>query len=138
VGGRRAEGEVVELTISRLLYECTKMGWKPKEFYEETLSDIQIAIASHYDRIEFETIERLTVLRRLTYVIVNTTGFSEKEIELSQILEFPHERSERVKKEDANKYSQDEIDKRLAKWNEDGPGFKKGKDASATLLSMVK
>jgi len=114
------------------------MGWKPNEFYEETVSDIQIALAAHYDRVDFETIERMSVLRRLTYCIINTGGFIEKEVKESQILELPHERAKRLKEEDVNKYSQNEIKERLERWSKEGPGFKNAKDASKSLLKLVK
>lgn len=114
------------------------MGWKPAEFYNETLADAQIALAAHYDRVEYETIQRMSLLRRLTYVIANTSGFTKKEIKESDILELPNERAERMRQKAANQFSQEEIDERLARWAKEGPGIKGGKDASDILMKLVK
>src|SRR5690606_25642949 len=114
------------------------MGWKPEDFYRETLADIQIALAAHYDRIEFEATNQMSVLRRLTYFIVNTNGFLKKEIGMNEILELPNERAERLRRKAANQFTQEEIDKWLKRWQAEGPEIPNGVDATQDLMMLMK
>lgn len=135
--GKQRDGHLIELTVDRLLYECCKMGWKPADFYNETISDIQIALAAYYDKVEFDMLDQKKTLRRLTYFIVNTGGFVSKEIEESQILELPHERAERERKKEENKYSDEKVADILDQWKKEGPGFERSENADKLLLSMI-
>lgn len=114
------------------------MGWKPAEFYAETVADIQIALAAHYDRVEYEATQLITLHRRLTYFIVNTGGYVKREIAESEIIELPHERMRREREKRENQFSDDEIRARLERWNREGPGIRGGQDATKALLMLAK
>lgn len=114
------------------------MGWKPSEFYEETIADIQIALAAHYDRIDFELTHQIKVARRMTALIVNTCGYTKRHVSEQEIMELPHEAREREKEKARNRFSEAEIQERLARWAKEGPGIKDSEDATATLMRIMK